>query len=168
MKAFRQTDLRNGQATQTEGALTPLAEEMRVQICQTCVDVLTAMTTVRAGGVFHLSAAIIHSMHQVVTQKQRERTKHRAFVNGAQPSLDVRQRQRALGLTKHTQYKQAHCRRADTALKESMFNVCSRFHVAKLMIYAATSIPPWLQSPGFRFFSAKQSPVFAFYLYICR
>ena len=116
MEAFGQRHLGYGQPAQAKGAPAAFAEEMGVQVGQTGVHILAAMTVFRAQSILGLPTSVVHGVHQMVLEKNGKGTKNRGLVYCAEPGLEVAERQGTVGLPQGTQDEQPQGRRPDAAM----------------------------------------------------
>lgn len=133
VEAFGEIYLRNGQTAETEGAVAFLAIEMRMQVGQSGMDILSTMATFSTEGIFDLPRAVVNVMDEVVLQEKGERSEDARLVNRSDAPLQIRQRKGALGISKGANHQEANRRRLDAAVNQLMFIVfrCIRLVFAK-------------------------------------
>lgn len=151
VEAFGKLHLRNGQTAKTEGTVAFLAIEMRVQVGQPSMDILSTMTTFSTEGIFNLPRAIFNVMDEVVLQEKGERSEDARLVNRSDTPLQIRQRKGALGISKGANHQEANRRRLDAAMNQLTFIVfrCIRLFFPDFSIVS-------IQMPKVMFFSEKR------------
>lgn len=123
VEAFGKLHLRNGQTAETEGTMAFLAIEMRVQVGQPSMDILSTMATFSTEGIFNLPRAVFNVMDEVVLQEKGERSEDARLVNRSDTPLQIRQRKGALGISKGANHQEANSRRLDAAMNQLTFIV---------------------------------------------